>query len=58
MQIQTKKLNRVRLVNWMYFGYETFPINLGSVLISGENAAGKSDDEKRLYEMVCNPTCA
>lgn len=42
MQIQTKKLNRVRLLNWMYFGYETFPINLGSVLISGENAAGKS----------------
>ena len=42
MQIQTKKLNRVRLVNWMYFGYETFPINQGSVLISGENAAGKS----------------
>ena len=38
----TKKLNRVRLVNWMYFGYETFPINQGSVLISGENAAGKS----------------
>lgn len=37
-----KKLNRVRLVNWMYFGYETFPINQGSVLISGENAAGKS----------------
>lgn len=26
----------------MYFGYETFPINQGSVLISGENAAGKS----------------
>lgn len=42
MQIQTKKLNRVRLVNWMYFGYETFPFNQGSVLISGENAAGKS----------------
>lgn len=42
MQIQTKKLNRVRLLNWMYFGYETFPINQGSVLISGENAAGKS----------------
>ena len=38
----TKKLNRVRLLNWMYFGYETFPINQGSVLISGENAAGKS----------------
>ena len=42
MQIQTKKLNRVRLVKWMYFDYETFPINQGSVLISGENAAGKS----------------
>ena len=42
MQIQTKKLNRVRLLNWMYFGYETFPVNQGSVLISGENAAGKS----------------
>ena len=42
MQIQTKKLNRVRLLNWMYFGYETFPFNQGSVLISGENAAGKS----------------
>ena len=42
MQIQMKKLNRVRLVNWMYFGYETFPFNQGSVLISGENAAGKS----------------
>ena len=40
--MQTKKLNRVRLVNWMYFGMETFPINQGSVLISGENAAGKS----------------
>ena len=40
--LQTKKLNRVRLLNWMYFGYETFPINQGSVLISGENAAGKS----------------
>lgn len=40
--ISTKKLNRVRLVNWMYFGDETFPINKGSVLISGENAAGKS----------------
>lgn len=40
--ISTKKLNRVRLVNWMYFGDETFPINQGSVLISGENAAGKS----------------
>ena len=38
----TKKLNRVRLLNWMYFGYETFPISQGSVLISGENAAGKS----------------
>ena len=25
-----------------YFGYETFPFNQGSVLISGENAAGKS----------------
>lgn len=42
MQMQMKKLNRVRLVNWMYFGMETFPINQGSVLISGENAAGKS----------------
>lgn len=40
--MQTKKLNRVRLVNWMYFGDETFPIDCGSVLISGENAAGKS----------------
>ena len=40
--IQTKKLNRVRLINWMYFGDETFPIDQGSVLISGENAAGKS----------------
>lgn len=38
----TKKLNRVRLLNWMYFGYETLPFNQGSVLISGENAAGKS----------------
>ena len=37
-----KKLNRVRLLNWMYFGYETLPVNQGSVLISGENAAGKS----------------
>ena len=42
MQIQMKKLNRVRLLNWMYFGYETFSLNQGSVLISGENAAGKS----------------
>lgn len=42
MQIQTKKLNRVRLINWMYFGNETFNFNKGSVLISGENAAGKS----------------
>lgn len=42
MQIQTKKLNRVQLINWMYFGSETFPVNQGSVLISGENAAGKS----------------
>ncbi len=40
--MQMKKLSRVRLLNWMYFGYETFPINQGSVLISGENAAGKS----------------
>lgn len=40
--MQTKKLNRARLVNWMYFGYETFPFEKGSVLISGENAAGKS----------------
>ena len=40
--IQTKKLNRVRLINWMYFGDEIFPVDCGSVLISGENAAGKS----------------
>ena len=40
--MQMKKLNRVRLLNWMYFSYETLPINQGSVLISGENAAGKS----------------
>ena len=41
-KMQMKKLNRVRLLNWMYFSYETLPINQGSVLISGENAAGKS----------------
>ena len=41
-KIPTKKLNRIRLINWMYFGDETIPIGKGSVLISGENAAGKS----------------
>ena len=41
-KIPAKKLNRIRLVNWMYFGDETIPVNKGTVLISGENAAGKS----------------
>ncbi|HAE61800.1 MAG TPA: cell division protein MukB [Eubacteriaceae bacterium] len=36
-----KKLVRIRLINWHYFVNETININ-GSVLISGENTAGKS----------------
>lgn len=42
MKTNSKKLNRVLLINWMYFGYEVIPFDQGSVLISGENAAGKS----------------
>lgn len=37
----TKKLTRIKLVNWHYFGNETIDVN-GSCLISGENASGKS----------------
>jgi len=36
-----KTLTRIRLINWHYFVNETININ-GSVLISGENTAGKS----------------
>ena len=36
-----KKLTRIKLVNWHYFGNETIDVN-GSCLISGENASGKS----------------
>ena len=36
-----KKLTRIKLVNWHYFGNETININ-GSCLFSGENATGKS----------------
>lgn len=36
-----KKLTRIKLVNWHYFGNETIDVN-GSFLISGENASGKS----------------
>jgi len=37
----TKKLCRIRLINWHYFINETISVN-GSFLISGENTAGKS----------------
>jgi len=37
----TKKLCRIRLINWHYFENETIKLN-GSFLISGENTAGKS----------------
>ncbi|NTW71345.1 MAG: AAA family ATPase [Eubacteriaceae bacterium] len=37
----TKKLTRIRLINWHYFVNETISVN-GSFLISGENTAGKS----------------
>ena len=36
-----KKLTRIKLVNWHYFGNETIYVN-GSFLLSGENASGKS----------------
>lgn len=36
-----KKLTRIKLVNWHYFGNETIDVN-GSFLLSGENASGKS----------------
>lgn len=36
-----KKLTRIKLVNWHYFGNETIDVN-GSCLLSGENASGKS----------------
>lgn len=37
----TKKLTRIKLVNWHYFANETIYVN-GSCLLSGENASGKS----------------
>ena len=37
----TKKLTRIKLVNWHYFSNETIDVN-GSCLLSGENASGKS----------------
>ncbi len=37
----TKKLTRIRLVNWHYFSNETINVE-GSFLISGINSAGKS----------------
>ena len=37
----TKKLTRIKLVNWHYFANETIDVN-GSCLLSGENASGKS----------------
>lgn len=36
-----KKLTKIKLINWHYFANETISVN-GSVLISGENATGKS----------------
>lgn len=36
-----KKLTRIKLVNWHYFGNETIDVS-GSFLLSGENASGKS----------------
>lgn len=36
-----RKLTRIRLINWHYFENETISIK-GSILISGENTAGKS----------------
>lgn len=36
-----KKLTRIKLVNWHYFGNETIDVN-GSFLLSGENGSGKS----------------
>ena len=36
-----KKLTRIKLVNWHYFGNETIDVK-GSFLLSGENASGKS----------------
>ena len=37
----SKKLTRIKLVNWHLFGNETITLN-GSCLISGDNGAGKS----------------
>lgn len=37
----TKKLTKIKLVNWHYFANETIDVN-GSCLLSGENASGKS----------------
>ena len=39
--MKTKKLCRIRLVNWHYFSNETIAVN-GSFLVSGENTSGKS----------------
>lgn len=40
--VKTKKLNRARLLNWMFFSDETINFDKGTCLISGENATGKS----------------
>ena len=39
--VMMKTLTRIRLINWHYFVNETININ-GSLLVSGENTAGKS----------------
>lgn len=41
MEIMTKQLTRIRLINWHYFENETISLH-GSTLITGENTAGKS----------------
>lgn len=41
MEIKTKRLCRVQLVNWHFFENERISLS-GSTLISGENTAGKS----------------
>ena len=41
MEIVSKKLCRIQLINWHFFENERICLN-GSTLISGENTAGKS----------------
>ena len=50
-----KKLTRIKLVNWHYFGNETIDVN-GSFLLSGENASGKSTILDAIQLILTNNT--